>query len=99
MLITTTTVKLSEVCYKQDKTNLYEERDSDEYGKDEHAPQSVEMQRPPSRSIHQRNGDQRHAHHYDTYAVGGELGAVLRHPRAYEQACGVIKNLQTVNTP
>lgn len=37
------------------QTHLYEEGNSDEYGKDKHATETIEMQRSPSRSVHQWN--------------------------------------------
>lgn len=75
-------------------TNLYEKRDGDENGEDEHAAQAVQVKRPPAHPVHQRYGDQRHDHHYASDADRRELGALLRQSGTLEQVGRVIEHLK-----
>lgn len=77
-------------------THLYKERYSDEYGKDKHAAEAVEMQSPPAGAVHQGNGDEGHDDHDDADADCRKLGALLRQARRREQVRRVVENLQGI---
>lgn len=64
---------------------LDQEGYGDEDGKDEHATQTVKMQRASTRTVHQRDGDERHDDHDQANADGGVLGVGFRQPRGDKQ--------------
>lgn len=76
------------------KTNLYQERDGDEDGEDEHATQPVEVQSSPAHAVHERHDDQRHGHHNGSNADSHELGGLLCQTRTNKQPCRVVEHLK-----
>lgn len=76
------------------RAHLYQERDGYKNGKNKHSPQSVQVQRPASSPVHERDGNQRHYHHYSPDTDRRELGTLLRQVRASEQARRVVEHLR-----
>ena len=77
-------------------TNLYEKWDGDENGENKHAPKAIQVQCPPSCTIHERNGHKCHSHHNGTNANCSELSTLFREPRANEQQCWIVEHLQCI---
>lgn len=72
------------------RSDLDEQGDGDEYGKDEHATEPVEVQRSAAGPIHEWDGDERHDYHDGPDSDGCILGSVIRKACRREQRRRII---------
>ena len=79
-------------------TYIERECDGEDDAEEEHSSQTAEMQRPPSRPVHQRYRHNRHHHHDTSHSERRVFSGVFIQTDFGEEVCWVVKDLKQYTT-